>query len=56
MHLPVLDLEVVFVRGDVFVNANLGFGCALVLDLDFKIERCDTFQSDGDDLFALGLS
>lgn len=56
MHLAMLNLEIVLVRGDVLVHANLRLGCTLVLDLDFEIEGRDTLQSDGDDFLSLRLS
>lgn len=49
----VLDLEVVFVCGDVFVDGDFGFGGAVVFDFDFEVEGCDTFEGDGYDFFTV---
>jgi hypothetical protein len=52
VEFAVLDLEVVFVGRDVLVDAEFRLGSAVVLDLDFEVERWDTFQCDGNDFFA----
>lgn len=56
MQLAVLDLEVVLVCWDILVNANLGLGRAMVLDLHFQIEGRNTLQCDRDDFFAFRFS
>jgi hypothetical protein len=53
MHLAVLNLEIVLVRRDILVNANLRLGCTLVFDFNLEVEWCDTLQSDRDDFLAL---
>ena len=52
MQLAVLDLKVVLVGRNVLVDADLWLGCAMVLNFHFKIERCDSFQGDGNDFLT----
>lgn len=51
-----LDFEVVLVRGNVLVDADLRFGRAVMLDFNLEIERRDTFECDRNDLLTFCLS
>jgi hypothetical protein len=52
MQLAVLDLEIVLVGWDALVNTDLRLRCTVMLDLDFKVERCNTLECDRDDFLA----
>jgi hypothetical protein len=52
VEFTVLDLEVVFMGRDVLVDTEFRLRGTVMLDLDFEVERWDTFQCDGNDFFA----
>lgn len=56
MQFAMLDLEVVLVAGNVLVDADLRLRCAVMLNLNLEMERCDTLECDRNDLFTLCLS
>ena len=53
VHLPVLNLEIILVCGNVLVDTDFRLRCTLMFDLHFQVEWCNTLQRDGDDFFAL---
>lgn len=55
-ELITLDLEIVLCIRDVFVDAELRLGRALVLDFDLEVKRWNALQGDWDDFFAIYLT
>lgn len=50
-----LNLKVVLVAWDVFMNADLWLRCSVVFDLHLEVKRCDSLKRDWNDFFTFRL-